>query len=152
MRTYVNRMREKFGDEVDEANAKAFEALGYDDETAPGPFGANSNKEGKDWQATDGFKTFVKRGAKFKWVLIRRGPGKPLELNVISSILKPSVAAGGGDVITAGSGYYQKSDGALVIDNDTGHYLTSVKSLDEAVPAWKALGYKVQTKERVDFA
>lgn len=33
MPTYVNKMREKFGQEVDEANAKAFEALGYKVET-----------------------------------------------------------------------------------------------------------------------
>jgi len=151
MPTYVNKMREMFSQEVDEANAKAFEALRYDDPMAPGPFGANSDKEGKNWAATKGFKDFVERGTKFKWVLIWRGPGKPAELNVISSILKHSVAAGGEEVYTAGSGYYRASDKTLVVDNDTGHYLTSVQSLDKAVPAWEGLGYKVQTKERVDF-
>jgi hypothetical protein len=151
MPTFVNKMREKFGSEVDEANAKAFEALGYDDPLAPGPFGANSDNDGRNWSATPGFTNFVRKGTKFKWVLIWRGPGKPAELNVISSILKHSVAAGGGDVYTAGSGYYRSSDNTMVIDNDTGHYQTTVKSLDLAVPAWVGLGYNVQTKERVDF-
>lgn len=151
MPTYVNKMREKFGQEVDDANAKAFEALAYDDPRAPGPFGANSDPAGKNWAATSGFTAFVRGGTKFKWVLIWRGPGKPAELNVVSCILKHSIAAGGGDVYTAGSGYYRASDNTVVLDNDTGHYQTSVKSLDQAVPAWEGLGYKVQTKERVDF-
>lgn len=151
MPTFVNKMREKFGSEVDEANAKAFEALAYDNALIPGPFGANSDSQGQNWAATQGFTDFVRKGTKFKWVLIWRGPGKPVELNVISPILKHSVAAGGGEVYTAGSGYYRASDNTMVLDNDTGHYQTTVKSLDKAVPAWEGLGYNVQTKERVDF-
>ncbi len=152
MPNFVNRMLKDFPKEVDEANIKAFEALDYSDKTAPGPFGANSDSNGKNWDATSGFKTFVARGTKFKWVLIRRGPGKPYELNVVSCILKHSVAAGGGDVITAGHGYLKpKTKNTIVLDNDTGHYQTSLKSLNEAKPAWTGLGYTVETQERIDY-
>ena len=42
--------------------------------------------------------------------------------------------------------------GKIWINNDTGHYQTTLESLDLSVPAWKEAGYEVETRERTDYA
>jgi hypothetical protein len=144
--SFFNRMWDKFHNEIDEANA---DALKGDYDTGPGPFMAvhYRNGEASAWDCTAGFRQMVQSGRKFKWTLNLRG-----DLGVIAPTLKHSVAAGGGDVHTAGHGVYQAGGNQLVLDNDTGHYHTSVESLGLARRAWEHLGYNVQFKARVDYS
>src|SRR5436305_2051138 len=142
---FPNKMPDKFSGEIDEANERAFQTE-YDDDVALGPFVAG----------TDGFKKFVMSGNTFKWVFTGRNSlsGLVYTLAVVSSQLKHSVAAGGIPVITAGSGVFWGNGAIAKLNNDTGHYQTSVESLDRARDAWLATGFvkAVEFKERVDYA
>lgn len=129
---YPNKMPNQFGDEITEANNAAFET---EYTTGPGPY----------VQETEGFLNFINSGKEFKWIY-----GKKNGLVIISPTLKHAVAAGGADVITAGHGQL-KSKGNIWINNDTGHYQTSVESLDSSISEWDSVGYKVETRERIDF-
>lgn len=144
---FKNREWDKFKTEIDEANKKASEAS-YESEDAPGPFCAVAYTVGGKWQwaASEGFRRLVQSQHKFKWTLNERG-----DLGVISPTLKHSVAAGGGDVLTAGHGHYDPAKGILTLDNDTGHYQTTEASLKESTQAWEYLGYNLAFKARVDY-
>lgn len=141
MPTFPNIMSSQFANEIAEANSAAMEsqALGT------GPF-ASSYDKGK-WYPTDRFREFVQSGSKFKWTLNTRG-----DVGVLSPNLKHSVAAGGGDVLTAGHGTYNASTNTLTLDNDTGHYQTSLESLSRSREAWESMGYNVVFQARTDFA
>jgi hypothetical protein len=134
-------MPDQFPNEIKDANAKALGTI-YD--LGLGPFVAG----------TPGFERFVTSGRRFKWVFTRRlSLSGPVEtLAVVDSTLKHSVAAGGVDVVTAGSGVYL-GDGRLSLNNDTGHYHTSFESLRLAETAWRALAFitAVQFAPRVDY-
>ena len=146
MPTFANKMSDAFPQEVDEANQGAF-AHGY--ENGLGPYVAQFDRGGGSgrWTPTDGFTRMVENsgaGRKFKWTLNTRG-----DLAVLSPSLKHSVAAGGGDVVTAGHGWLAGRSGArpsVTLNNDTGHYQASEASLKQAVRAWEALGYAVVTQ------
>jgi hypothetical protein len=144
---FENREWGKFKTEIDEANKKASEES-YDSDVAPGPFCAVAYKVNGNWQwaASDGFRRMVQSQRKFKWTLNERG-----DLGVISPTLKHSVAAGGGDVLTAGHGHYDSAKAVLTLDNDTGHYHTTEESLKQSRTAWEYLGYNVAYKARVDY-
>jgi len=141
---FPNKMPDKFSGEIDEANEKALETE-YDDDGAAGPFVAG----------TDGFKKFVKSGKTFKWVYTVRNSlsGVVYTLAVVSSQLKHSVAAGGMPVLTAGSGVFWAQGSIAKLNNDTGHYQTSVQSLELVRKAWIETGFvdAVEFKERIDY-
>ncbi len=128
---FTNKMPGAFSGEIQEANDKA---LNTSYEEGLGPF----------YQGSPGFKRLVDSGARFKWVVSKA------VLIVVSCQLKHSAAAGGADVPTAGSGHFK--DGTLVLDNDTGHYQTTVQSLRKAETQWHQAGYpNVVFRERQEF-
>jgi hypothetical protein len=127
-------MEAAFKHEINEANNAAM-----DHEC--GPFAASYHRG--HWFPTDRFRAFVQSERKFKWTL---------NTGVISLTLKHSVAAGGGEVWTAGHGTYKQSTNTLVLDNDTGHYQTSLESLERARTGWESMGYNVVFEERKDYA
>jgi len=130
---YRNRMEESFKGEVKEANTAAVES---DYENGPGPYVGG----------TDGFNAFINSGKMFKWIY-----GEKNGIVIISPTLKHAVAAGAADVITAGHGQLN-GEGQIWINNDTGHYQTSLESLGLSLGAWEQLGYNPEIRERVDFA
>ncbi|GLT16586.1 hypothetical protein GCM10007938_03620 [Vibrio zhanjiangensis] len=129
---FDNNMPTSFSGEVNESNLKSMLSE-YSE--GKGPFG----------QGSDGFHQMINSGNEFKWVLNRKG------LSIISPELKHSVAAGGVSVISAGTGKLIES-GKIWINNDTGHYKTTIKSLSSTLPSWKEVGYEVEIRERRDFA
>jgi hypothetical protein len=144
-------MPAQFAAEINEANAAAGPvATAGDDaqvamyESGPGPFIA-SYSDGK-WYPTSGFRNLVQSGTKFKWTLNTRG-----DLGVVKPTLKHSIAAGGGDVLTAGHGTYTSATNTMTLDNDTGHYRTSEESLTRSRAAWTALGYVAAFQARKDY-
>lgn len=131
---FSNWYSQEFGKEIDEA---AVAAIKTEYENGPGPYVAG----------TQGFMVFLERtkGSKFKWIYSDKNG-----LVVISPTLKHAVAAGGADVITAGMGLIK--DSSITLDNETGHYRTTLKSLALAEHAWRKIGINSFTyKERVDF-
>jgi hypothetical protein len=74
-------------------------------------------------------------------------------LAVVGSQLKHSVAAGGIPVVTAGSGLFWANGRIAKLNNDTGHYQTSVESLERVRQAWMDTGLvdSVEFKERIDY-
>jgi hypothetical protein len=141
---FPNKMPDKFSGEISEANEKALETP-YDDPQALGPFVAG----------TDGFRKFVLSGRTFKWVYTFRKSlsGDVHTLAIVGSQLKHSVAAGGIPVLTAGSGVFWANGKIAKLNNDTGHYQTTVESLGLVRDAWLATGIvdAVEFKERTDF-
>jgi hypothetical protein len=142
MALFPNTMPAQFAAEINEANAAADQAT-YP--AGPGPYIA-SFSDGK-WYPTTGFRNLVQSGAKFKWTLNTRG-----DVGVVKPTLKHSIAAGGGDVLTAGHGTYAAGSNTMTLDNDTGHYQTSEESLARSRAAWNAMGYLVVFQARKDFA
>lgn len=138
MPKFPNLLDAAFKSEIDEANNAAMSQ-------ECGPFAASYHRE--HWFPTDRFRAFVQNEKKFKWTLNTRG-----DIGVISPTLKHSVAAGGGEVWTAGHGTYMRSTNTLILDNDTGHYRTSVESLERSRQAWESMGYIVFFEERKDYA
>lgn len=139
MTKFPNLMGAQFAGEITEANDAAAASGGGEIGTGTGPYMAMyDGRATKKWVQSNGFRTFVQNGAKFKWVLNQRG-----DLGVISPTLKHSIAAGGGDVWTAGHGSYDSGSNTMNLDNDTGHYQTSEESLERSREAWETLGYKV---------
>jgi len=138
MPTFPNLMEAAFRTEINEANNAAI-----DQEC--GPFAASYHQQ--HWFPTERFRGFVQSERKFKWTLNTRG-----DIGVISLTLKHSVAAGGGEVWTAGHGTYNRATNTLVMDNDTGHYQTSLESLERSRTAWESMGYNVEFRERQDYA
>ncbi len=130
---YPNKMEKSLSGEVQEANTAAAES---DYDNGPGPFVGG----------THGFNAFINSGKMFKWIY-----GEKNGIVIISPTLKHAVAAGGADVITAEHGQLS-GEGQIWINNDTGHYQTSLESLKLSLDAWKQLGYNPKTRERVDFA
>jgi hypothetical protein len=143
---FPNKDAAKFSNEIDEANNSA---LQKDYDVGDGPYIASAYKDdgGWKWAATAGFRRMVQSGRKFKWTLNERG-----DLGVVNSTLKHAVASGGGGVHTAGHGQYAAQANMLTLDNDTGHYQTTVESLKRSQTAWEHLGYNVTFKERVDYS
>ncbi|HEX9173888.1 MAG TPA: hypothetical protein VF861_14645 [Telluria sp.] len=148
---YPNRLSGQFHDEIDEANERA---LANDYEGGLGPFIAQHWMTGSthNWEATRGFTYMVSNSTlirKFKWTLNTR-----LDLAVVNPELKHAVGSGGGEVWTAGHGWFSGpvdgKAGEVTLNNDTGHYWTSEKSLLLAVQAWEALNYRVRTQAFVD--
>jgi hypothetical protein len=144
-------MSGNFQDEINEANRQA---LANDYEGGKGPFIAQYWKSGStdNWEATRGFTYMVLNSTlirKFKWTLNTRG-----DLGIVNPELKHAVAAGGGEVWTAGHGWFsgpvEGRNGEVTLNNDTGHYWTTEKSLLLAVKAWETLGYRVKTQPFVD--
>ena len=133
-RLFKNTMPDSFDNENQAAinAATTYNRTG----TGPGPFPSFDPR----------FKTFINTGAQFKWVLRNDDAG----LVIIDPSLKHSIAASGNDVITAGTGQLYAPN-SIWINNDTGHYKTSLKSLDKAKAIWEDLGYNVDIRERVDF-
>jgi hypothetical protein len=151
MPTFPNRLEHQFSHEIDDANTRA---LANDYEGGLGPFIAQHWMEGSThcWEATRGFSYMVNNSTlirKFKWTLNTRG-----DLGVVNPELKHAVASGGGEVWTAGHGWFSGpvmgKVGEVTLNNDTGHYWTTEKSLLMAVQAWEALGYRVKTQAFVD--
>ena len=144
MAGFPNKMPEKFKDEIAEANEQAFNTK-YDDPLALGPFVAG----------TEGFRKFVTSGKTFKWVFTKRNgvQGEVTTLAVVGSQLKHSVAAGGIPVVTAGSGFFWANGRIAKLNNDTGHYQTTVESLELVKNAWLETGIveAVEFKERIDY-
>ncbi len=144
MASFPNKMPEKFTAEIQEANERA-SATPYDDNLALGPFVAG----------TEGFKKFVTSGKTFKWVFTKRDgvQGEVTTLAIVGCELKHSVAAGGIPVLTAGSGVFWANGRIAKLNNDTGHYQTSVESLERVRNAWLETGIvdAVEFKERVDY-
>lgn len=143
MSRFPNTMAAQFAAEIDEANNAALDPTRPD--PGPGPFAASYSAQ--RWYATPRFRKMVQSGQKFKWTLNTRG-----DLGVISPTLKHAVAAGGGEVWTAGHGTYQRSTNTLTLDNDTGHYHASVESLERSRTAWESLGYNIILQARQDFS
>lgn len=149
--TFQNRLASNFASEINEANDAALRADGY--ESGLGPYIASYAKiKGVDeWAATAGFTTMVNNsnlGRKFKWTLNTRG-----DLGVVNPTLKHAVAAGGGEVWTAGHGWKSgtiEGKPEVTLNNDTGHYWASEASLIRAKAAWEFLGYSVKTVAFVD--
>lgn len=139
--TFPNLMPKSFLAEIEEANKAAY---GKQYKGGPGPYGASYSNG--CWYPGSGFRHMVQSENKFKWTLNQRA-----DLGVINPSLKHSVASGGGDVITAGHGWYDRKSKILTIDNDTGHYQTSEKSLLLSKKAWSSIGYEVKFKARVDY-
>ena len=135
---FPNLWSAQFGAEIEEANNAATQE-------GSGPSVAVHDR-GK-WYDSNNFRPFVQGGQKFKWVLNQKG-----DLGVINPPLKHSIAAGGGDVDTAGHAHYIAATNTLVLDNDAGHYQTTVESLKLAKTAWEYLGYNLDFKARRDFA
>ncbi len=141
---FVNTMSHLFSEEVQEANNAALQGGGSLPEgdrpllevVGPGPYS----------QGTIGFKSLIESGDLFKWIY-----GRKNGLVVISTTLKHSVAAGGAEVITAGHGQY-KSPNEIWINNDTGHYRTSLESLNLSIGEWNKEGYNVEIRERADYS
>lgn len=144
MAGFPNKMPEKFTGEIAEANALA-SATEYDDPLALGPFVAG----------TEGFRKFVTSGKTFKWVFTKRTgtQGEVTTLAVVGSQLKHSVAAGGIPVVTAGSGVFWANGRIAKLNNDTGHYQTTVDSLELVRNAWLETGIvdAVEFKARPDY-
>ena len=144
MAGFPNKMPEKFKDEIAEANAHA-SVTEYDDPLALGPFVAG----------TEGFRKFVTSGKTFKWVFTKRTgtQGEVTTLAVVGSQLKHSVAAGGIPVVTAGSGLFWANGRIAKLNNDTGHYQTTVESLELVRNAWMETGLvdAVEFKARIDY-
>lgn len=144
MASFPNKMPEKFKGEIAEANAHA-SATEYDDPLALGPFVAG----------TEGFRKFVTSGKTFKWVFTKRTgtQGEVTTLAVVGSQLKHSVAAGGIPVVTAGSGVFWANGRIAKLNNDTGHYQTTVESLELVRNAWLETGIvdAVEFKARIDY-
>jgi len=142
--SFPNKMPEKFAAEILEANEHA-STTPYDDPLALGPFVAG----------TEGFRKFVTSGKTFKWVFTKRNgvQGKVTTLAVVGSQLKHSVAAGAIPVVTAGSGLFWANGRIAKLNNDTGHYQTSVESLELVRQAWMDTGLvdAVEFKERIDY-
>ncbi|NRD73996.1 RHS repeat-associated core domain-containing protein [Shewanella sp. VB17] len=129
---FDNSMPKLFAGEVEESNVKA---MGSDYSDGLGPYS----------QGTEGFHQFIESKKEFKWIFNNKG------LSVISPEFKHSVPAGGGSIITGGSG--QLIEGKkLWINNDTGHYRTTVQSLSSSIPAWRASHYDVDIRQMVNFA
>ena len=147
---FLNRMWDKFHNEIVEANTAALETI--EGGLGPGPFMAMHFKQGNSdaWDATVRFRQMVQSGNKFKWTLNLRG-----DLGVIAPTLKHSIAAGGGEVWTAGHGVYiydrKNNTAKMTLDNDTGHYHTTLESLKHSQTAWEYLGYNVEFQARTDF-
>lgn len=148
---FSNRMSDSFDAEITEANRQA---MANDYEGGKGPFIAQRWTEGttNKWAATRGFTYMVLNSnliRKFKWTLNTRG-----DLGIVNPELKHAVAAGGGEVWTAGHGWFsgpvEGKAGEVTLNNDTGHYWTTEQSLILAVKAWEALGYRVKTQAYVD--
>lgn len=142
MPKFPNTMSAQFANEIEEATGAA---LSSDYATGPGPFVA-SFSDGR-WYPTAGFRRLAQCGRKIKWTLNTRG-----DLGVVSPTLKHPVAAGGGEVWTAGHGTYDQNSNTMRLDNDTGHYRTSVESLERARQAWESMGYNILFQEREDYA
>lgn len=144
MASFPNKMPDKFTAEIAEANEQALNTE-YDDPLALGPFVAG----------TEGFRKFVTSGKTFKWVFTKRNgvQGEVTTLAVVGSQLKHSVAAGGIPVVTAGSGFFWANGRIAKLNNDTGHYQTTVESLELVKSAWLETGIvdAVEFKERVDY-
>ncbi len=139
MSRFPNTMAAQFANEIAEANESASKGTGT------GPFAAVHDRGA--WYPTERFRQFVQSGQKFKWTLNTRG-----DIGVIDPTMKHSVAAGGGDVWTAGHGTYNATANTLTLDNDTGHYQTSEASLQRSRTAWQSIGYNVNFQARRDFA
>ncbi len=129
---FDNSMPDSFHTEVNESNLRA---MSSDYLNGLGPYG----------QGTEGFNKLIESGKEFKWIFNMKG------LYVISPELKHSVAAGGGRVISAGTGGYN-GDKKVWINNDTGHYKTTVQSLSSSISSWQESGYDIDIRERRDFA
>ncbi|MGB0137060.1 MAG: hypothetical protein ACPF83_07450 [Flavobacteriales bacterium] len=130
---YPNKMESSFSGEVQEANSAAVKG---EDGNGPGPYVGG----------TQGFNAFISSGQMFKWIYSEKNG-----VVIICPTLKHAVAAGGAEVITAGHGQLT-GEGAIWINNDTGHYQTSPESLKLSLDEWRKLGYNPTIKERVDFA
>lgn len=139
----------KFSSEIAEASQAYDDYMFGEDVTVPGPFvAAFLMMEGKNtWHPSQGFWAFVTKGRPFKWVLTVGG-----DLVVVAPMLKHSVAAGGQEVWSAGMGKFKGAPdnipvSELILDNDTGHYGTSVQSLETSKAAWETLFPNVTTQK-----
>lgn len=129
---FPNRMAGNFTEELTEANTAAANTE-YED--GPGPYVGG----------TPGFDHLINTRQMFKWVYQPKNG-----IVIINPQYKHSVASGGGDVTTAGHGQLI-SPNKLWINNDTGHYQTTMDSLHLSIGKWQALGYNVELRERIDF-